>query len=376
MHFDLRAHAFAAVAALCVLSLGAVGCEARVSLGVLCETAGDCPDPFVCIQGRCRAECGEARDCAFPLECIVQGAANVGGCRVPEDGACNVDDDCAGELVCEGSTCVQPCTDHSDCAIAQVCNGRGCVRNVMVGVCDVLSGTGCEEGERCGVVGMRTVAGDGTVTDDRTVQCVTLTVGEVRDAELNQACDANPMTELVRPCRDGLTCVNGQCLRWCLFDEDPEVFEVGSNCGRGSRCLPTYAGAFAPTTCGFCSEGCNPGVQDCLDETRTCTIGTFEGPLPGTDDDFVFGQCVPPAPMVDCAADPMADGCRDRPCAMGRCAMGLDCVTDATSMTTECVERCDVGVVGGCADGRTCDVTVETQVLVADGTTRRLGVCR
>lgn len=170
-----REIALGASAALLLLVLG---CEARVSLGARCETRSDCPDPYVCLQGRCRAECAEARDCLFPLECIVQGIANVGGCRVTEDGACRIDEDCAGALVCEGNTCVQPCTDHTDCAVAQACNGRGCVRNVLIGECDVLSGAGCEEGERCGVAGMRTVdMTTGEVTDTRMVQCVALTAG-------------------------------------------------------------------------------------------------------------------------------------------------------------------------------------------------------
>lgn len=184
-------------------------------------------------------------------------------------------------------------------------------------------------------------------------------------------CDANPDTPQ-RPCRDGLTCVNGRCLRWCLFDET--MGEVGSNCGRGSRCLPVYAGSFAPSTCGFCSEGCNPGTQDCVDETRTCTIGLFAGAA-GTEDDFAFGQCAAPA-MVDCAADPMADGCLGRPCATTGCAAGLDCARDEAAMTSECVERCDAGDAGACGGGRACDTSSETLVLVADGTTRRIGVCR
>lgn len=360
MRHDLRLLAF-----VC-LAWTAMGCEARVALGVLCESASDCPVDAVCIQERCRVGCTEARDCPFPLECIVEGIDNFGGCRVPEDGACRNDEECAGSLVCEMGVCVQPCTDHTDCAVAQVCNGRGCVRNEAVGDCDVLSGTGCADGERCGIQGMRTMDGD-----MRVVACVALIAGEVRDAEENEACDANPETELIRPCRDGLTCVNGQCLRWCLFDEFAS--EVGSNCGRGSRCVPTYAGAFAPPTCGFCSEGCNPGLQNCVDETRTCALARFEG---ATDaDDFVFGACVPPA-MVDCTADPMADGCIDRPCAATGCALGLECLVDPVAMTNTCIERCDVGVVDGCSGGRTCDMTTESLVLVGDGTTRRLGICR
>ncbi len=374
LRYDLRLLSVLALSSFAVI--GVTGCEARVALGFQCESRSDCPVDLVCVQGRCRAECSEARDCAFPLECIVEGTTNAGGCRVTEDGACRGDEDCAGDLVCEANVCVQPCTDHDECAVAQVCNGRGCVRNQMVGVCDVLSGTGCDEGERCGVSGMRRVDEvTGEVTDERVVECLTLAIGEVRDAEEDESCDANPDTLLIRPCRDGLTCVLGQCQRWCLFDETMGV--VGSNCGRGSRCLPTYAGAFAPPTCGFCSEGCNPGTQDCIDETRTCAMGIFAGPEAGPDDDFAYGQCVPPAAMLDCTADPTADGCQDNPCAMGRCALGLDCVVlDAMAMTSECVQRCDVGVVDGCAGGRTCDVSTESRVLIADGTTRRLGVCR
>lgn len=330
------------------------GCEARVSLGVSCEIDSDCPTDLVCRQGRCRNECSEARDCAFPLDCMAAGTPEAGGCRVPEDGSCRNTDDCAGDLVCEEGRCVQPCTDHSECSVAMVCNGTYCVRNATVGPCDVLSGTGCDAGERCGIVGMGA---------ERRIECITLAVGEIRDAEENEACDANPDTDLIRPCRDGLTCVNGQCLRWCLYDETMGV--VGSNCGTGSECVPTYAGATAPMTCGFCTEGCSPVGQNCVDETRTCVITTG-------GDGRSYGQCVASA-TVDCAADAMADGCAGRPCAMGQCALGLECVTDETAMTDSCLERCASDE--DCTTG-TCDLTSAVRVLVSSGDRVSYGLCR
>ncbi len=343
----------------------AMGCEARVSLGAACEVASDCPAGLVCRQGRCRNECSEARDCTFPLECMVQGTAEEGGCRVPEDGLCRTTADCAGALECLDDHCVQPCTDHSDCSVAEVCNGRYCDRNAVVGPCDVLSGTGCPAGQRCGITGMRTVdEATGMVTDTRVVSCVELAVGEVRDAELHEACDANPMTELIRPCRDGLTCVAGQCQRWCLFDET--MGEVGSNCGTGSLCVPVYAGSVAPPTCGFCTEGCSPIGQNCADETRTCVIDGDE--LTGES----FGACIVPA-AVDCAADAMADGCAGRPCAMGVCAFGLECVTDTATMTASCLERCASDT--DCDTG-SCDFTDASTILVSSGDRIRYGVCR
>ncbi len=356
---------------LVLLGVGAgsvtVGCEARVSLGAQCETRSDCPEPFVCRQGRCRVECREARDCNSPLECIVEGIANAGGCRVPEDGACSRNEDCAGELVCEGSVCVQPCTDHSECAVAQVCNGRGCVRNTMIGDCDVLSGSGCDDGERCGILGMRIVDEiTGEVTDTRAPACIALAAGEVRDSELGDACDANPETPQ-QPCRDGLTCVDGRCLRWCLFDHDTDA--VDSNCGPGSQCVLAYSGARAPVTCGFCTEGCHPGADGASSgcpEGRVCGVVV-------TEEGVVYSQCGLAA-EVDCTAEPMAEGCLDRPCtATGQCAAGLDCEGDLAAMSATCIERCEQDV--HCAETSHCDVSSPRLVLVADGTTREIGVC-
>lgn len=328
----------------------AVGCEARVSLGAACEVNSDCPADLVCRQGRCRTECNESRDCAFPLECMADGLPEAGGCRVLEDGICRTSADCAGELACLDDHCVQPCTDHSECSVAMVCNGRYCVRNAT-GACDVLSGTGCGDGERCGI------AGTGA---ERVVACVTLAVGEVRDADEHEPCDADPMTELIRPCRDGLTCVAGQCLRWCLYD----AATVGSNCGTGSQCVPTYAGSAAPTHCGFCTEGCSPVGQNCTDETRTCVLAMADG--------RTFGQCILPAD-VDCTVDAMADGCAGRPCAMGVCAFGLECVPDDATMTSSCLERCATD--GDCEVG-TCDLSGAVPVLVSSGDRIMYGVCR
>jgi hypothetical protein len=118
-------------------------------------------------------------------------------------------------------------------------------------------------------------------------------------------------------------------------------------------------------TCGFCTEGCSPVGQNCVDETRTCVITTG-------DDGRSYGQCVAAA-AVDCAADTMADGCAGRPCAMGQCALGLECVTDGTTMTDSCLERCASD--DDCATG-TCDLTSAVRVLVSSGDRVSYGLCR
>lgn len=333
--------------ALCV-GLGQVlaGCEARVSLGASCELDSDCPSDLVCRQGRCRRACRESRDCPLPLECMAAGTPEEGGCRVPEDGVCRGSSDCAGELVCEGGRCVQPCTDPSECSVSMVCDGTHCVRNTRVGRCDVLSGTGCGERERCGIVGMGA---------ERRTECIALTLGEIRDAEENEPCDVSPETDAIRPCRDGLTCVGGQCLRWCLYDDSTGV--VGSNCGTGSSCVPVYGGAAAPRTYGFCTEGCSPVGQNCADVARTCVIAT-------SPDGRAYGECVA-AVAVDCASD--AEGCAARPCAEGRCAFGLECVGDV------CLERCASDE--DCSTGR-CDLSSPVRVLVSSGDRVSYGLCR
>jgi hypothetical protein len=345
----------------------AVGCEARVSLGARCELASDCPPSMVCKMGRCRNECFEARDCAFPAECMVEGT--VGGCRVPEDAACGDGmPACATGLVCHEGRCAQECDGQGACAAGQVCQDRVCVRNTTVGECDVLSGAGCPDGQRCGIRGSIDMM---TGVDSREVGCVMLTSGELRDAELDEPCDANPETIDVRPCRDGLTCVANRCMRWCLYDQSS--VEAGSSCGPGMQCVPSIAGTTAPTTCGFCTEIEN---DECDPASPTgCGMGIGCG-MRFESATEVRAACELAEP-VDCVADPSAEGCPFQRCTdTARCAVGSDCLEvlgNGAAAPALCFPYCDE--TGTCPADSVCvrgSLTVRVQL---EGRMAERGVC-
>lgn len=291
-----------------------IGCEPRVSLGLACDVSSDCDAPYVCTAGRCRVECREARDCPFPLECMLVG--NVGGCRVGEADACPRGTlDCAPGLECIGGRCAQPCTDHDQCAAAQTCAVDGeCDRPPLVpGSCDVLSGAGCEEGQRCSFEG--------------TCESVGVMTSPAQD-ELFGACDAE------RPCRSGFECRVGRCVRLCQLDASGRTL---TSCTKGSRCQPRdERGGAAPAGFGFCTQPCDPA-----DAAGTCPEGM------GCGADFLamdFQVSCEVGFVGDCEADPTQDGCPFQRCdPTNRCAIGTDCL-DTLSMgdvPSLCLPFCD-----------------------------------
>lgn len=311
---------------LCMLSVlhaTSAGCESRISLlGAACTLSSDCAADLVCLGGRCRSECTEARDCMFPLECMVL-ASGAGGCRVEEDGVCPRGSvDCGPGLECIGGRCAQPCEDHSECAAAQTCGAStGCDRVPAEGPCDLLSGGGCGEGQTC------TPAG-----------CSSLGVTAAMAGGLHEPCTDDT-------CAPGLTCADGRCLRWCEFERDGTgayTDRPRTSCGTGSRCAGAgYSGGPPPPEGrGYCTQPCDPSERGeaagCPSE-MTCGLLFF-------NDASVASGCYPPLARVSCTSDPMADGCRNRPCWMGYgCEQGVDCSPELTVGSMggrRCLGRC------------------------------------
>ncbi len=62
------------------------------------------------------------------------------------------------------------------------------------------------------------------------------------------------------------------------------------------------------------------------------------------NDSSVASGCYPPLARESCVSDPMADGCRNRPCWMGYgCEQGVDCSPELTNLTEggrRCLGRC------------------------------------
>ncbi len=306
-------------------ALALVGCESRVSLGASCDVTSDCTYPYVCAAGRCRVECREARDCPFPLECLVVG--NASGCRVTEDGACPRGAiDCAEGLDCIEGKCTQPCTDHDQCASAQTCDeAGGCERPPLLpGTCDSLSGAGCDAGQHCTSAGV----------------CETMAVQlALVQNELYGSCDAE------HPCRDGLDCRLGRCLRLCRVDGDGQPL---TSCGSGSHCKTTdESGSPAPVGLGWCTQPCEVVDPDTCPDGMSCGADF----LPASTVQTSCETTITP----DCEADPSAVGCVFQPCdGSYRCARGLDCLDTLSDgdVPSFCLAYCDES--GACPAGSTC----------------------
>jgi len=317
----MRAMRAPSIITTCGLLFAAMlGCEARVPLGGRCEVASDCPAPYVCRAGRCRTECLEARDCPYPLECLLVGG--VGGCRVPEDGACpGGTTDCGEGLECIAGRCAQPCDDPNDCAAAQSCAAAACERPAIpTGSCDALSGAGCGDGERCN-------------TDD---VCVPSAAGP---EGLFDSCDAT------RPCRDGLDCRAGRCVRLCRRDGTAAT----TSCGTESRCLPLdETAAPAPVGFGFCTQPCDPTDATSCPSGLGCGVDFVGGPTTLTSCEVVIAP--------DCAGDPSEAGCPFQACAVNnRCVAGTDCLeilSQGEFVPALCIPFCDES--GTCPARSTC----------------------
>lgn len=99
--------------ALCVASLAALGCEARVSLGGACGPGIVCPSPLVCgVGGRCRVECTTSAECPVGERCLVDVAVGIAACSIEAE-RCTTD--CAAGLECVAGQCQTRCMDGDEC---------------------------------------------------------------------------------------------------------------------------------------------------------------------------------------------------------------------------------------------------------------------
>jgi hypothetical protein len=342
-----RAVVSASLSTLCLLAaLSSAACEPRVSLGAICSVSSDCESPYVCAAGRCRVECSEARDCTFPLECLVVG--NASGCRVPEEGPCPRGvDDCAPGLECISGRCAQPCEDHDECAAAQTCGAAGCDRPpVATGTCDALSGAGCEAGQRCNAAG--------------TCEASSVMVSLIQN-EVFGACDAT------HPCRDGLDCREGRCLRLCRLDDAGDPL---SSCGVGSRCRSSdERGVPAPAGLGWCTQPCDPLDPASCPAGLGCGVDFLNGNVTQTSCEVVI--------TPDCEAEPSADGCAFSRCdATNRCVSGTDCLDTLSrgDLTPAlCLPFCDESEV--CPTYSTCVHGRFSVHYTVDGVMYERGLC-
>ena len=163
------------------LVVAACGADPAPS-GEPCTRHSDCSDPtHLCLDGVCRTECGDDRDCEEgelciegrclvsslgsgtctgpdcagpPLPCLddtdcpfeqpcnqaTGTCARVSG--APHTARCDEDGDCSAGKVCRGGTCEPGCTRDEDCASGRVCRSGACET-------ECTSDDDCEVGRVC-----------------------------------------------------------------------------------------------------------------------------------------------------------------------------------------------------------------------------------
>jgi alpha-tubulin suppressor-like RCC1 family protein len=183
---------------LSLLALALGSCAPALSVGAPCALSSECPDPLVCLLGRCRSECANNRDCDGDGDlCLLDAATGARACRTPAELTCAAGgSECGSGLVCLAGRCAAPCEDTSDCI------GTVCATLPMVGgVCVEPTGEACADGSECafGVCSegscdpVREVVAGGAAT------CVLLESGRLACAGLNGTRVISPENVLFIP---------------------------------------------------------------------------------------------------------------------------------------------------------------------------------
>lgn len=254
-----------------VLSIAwlAAACQAPLATGAGCTFNSDCAAPLVCVASRCRAECQQARDCPYPLDCV-KLPEGLGACQVHEDEACRDGaNDCAAPLVCRDGRCRQECEETNECAVGMTCTtaAAACERPpVVAGACDPLADRGCAADQTC-------VVASG------------LAVCRALSALVPEPLGGGDVCTSDEECQPGLICppshdngVTGEvgrterrCLRVCGIDP-------ATSCGTGSRCMEAsahyngWAQPEVPAGLGVCTEICDPVHDVGCPAGETCVV--------------------------------------------------------------------------------------------------------
>jgi hypothetical protein len=367
---------------VCSPGLGGLSCE------IGCREDGQCGQGFACEQGRCQCEVRE--DCAPGLACdggfCQAPCASDGQCGVDEicDQAlgvcregCRLDGDCVGEgpgLVCDQRALLclgRPCRLDAQCGDNQYCaEGGRCEEGCREG--------GCPGGQFCALETRSCVRG--------CLQNRDCLVGTYCDVEA-RACRVGCRGDL--ECGGGLRCqeveINGAPARRCLAP----ACAVDGDCAANQYCGEdiTFARRVCLGGCRRSPDNCPP-QQRCSEDLRICEASSCAGDgdcgqgeicqvlnggpvcVPGCRED---GQC---APGGGCEEDLQRCGCEEdaqcfegevcvaglceEPCTTAGCPEGFACESVSGQCSPSCAsdEDCDPANTG-----LRCDVEAEICVL-------------
>lgn len=365
-----------------------------------CVRNSDCADPNArCVDGACRVECVEARDCAEGEVCEAGACvASVRTCRTDDDcvfgercqnGECTLREDycerngdCAEGFVCRGeiSTCVpisdnngvEPeCVRNSDCAADELCQDNACVAAPEPDP-ECVRDSDCAAGQRCAAeVCVDECAEDRDCGDDEVCDR-----GRCLDAPPDPTCTQD--ASLCAPseeCCEGACVTRGQCGPPPTCDEDPTVCAASQECC-GGACVPQgtcspgdyWAVCTARAQCstelclgdpqtgeGHCTQRCN-FRQECPSSPSSLCIQSYHS----------LAQQVPEISGL-CFADDTGRSCQGpNTCFDGLC-MGR--INELNQADQRCTIRCQFGA--DCPTGYGCGAVT----FGAGQTTTVLNVC-
>ncbi|MBT8493913.1 MAG: hypothetical protein KJO07_12745 [Deltaproteobacteria bacterium] len=190
--------------------------------------------------------------------------------------------------------------------------------NPLVTGCDLLAQVGCQDGQKCTVVGQGSEA---------TVACVDLAGskgdGEVCDPEAGQGDD----------CAAGFHCDDTASPAVCVpFCSD----EPSDTCGAEALCALSFE--IDSTEVRLCADRCDPVAQDCSRDGLGCYPGR-SGP-----------SCAVVGGGLDVASE--GESCEYA----NECDQGLACLKVGTFIDWTCFRICDPFVIeDGCSDLQLCN---------------------
>ena len=127
-------------ACLIALSVLALACESRVSLGGRCAQVAECATALTCVGELCREDCDGPEDCPAGQRCIA-GPSGLRACSRPVEETCSATDPCNPNVFaeCREGQCVTSCATGADC-VSGTCDTSG-----GVGVCAEMVSTGGQD---------------------------------------------------------------------------------------------------------------------------------------------------------------------------------------------------------------------------------------
>ena len=117
-----------------------------------CSINTDCDNPNICAFKRCHKQCTDSRDCSSGQLCISQVDVETGKkvgqvCQLPDEAKCSMNSQCPGVQICGiDGRCRDECSDSKDCVKGQVCRSHTCAEPTELtdsgGLPQVLDGGG------------------------------------------------------------------------------------------------------------------------------------------------------------------------------------------------------------------------------------------